>query len=244
MTKTVTPVVPVAAATIAATATQKIQEVFAPIFGLMQDGDFSRKVEFAETYRIPEVERTEDGCGLVIKHLPADYTRDLLETSPIMGICHQLKHLYTDGDRIGKTGIKQKKKTGHRLENNNLRMCFTYTSTVRRTSDAESEMTIKFYIDQSGNARAKESFNRADVSDDMLKEFKKSGRLFCHNRSKVIVWRDLTEQEQQDLLGVIITTCVEETKEYIQEAYHSAYLCETAPNYLVTTPPRHGNLNL
>lgn len=223
-------------------ATQKVQEAFAPLFELMQCPDFRHTVEFTNAYSLPEVEFTEDGCGISIKYLPLNHTRELIETSPIVDICHQLKHLYNDGDRIGKSGIRQKQENGHDLENNNLRICITYTYLMRTVPGSGNEMVIKFYIDQSKNnrARAKESFKRSDISDAELKEMKKSGRLICHNRSKVIAWRYLSDKEQQDLLKVVLTTCSEEIKEYVRNAYYDAYNRRVIPNYLVMTPPRTG----
>lgn len=222
------------------TANQKIQEAFAPLFKLMQHDDFRHAVEFTNAYPYPEVEFTDDNCGIVIKHLPTDYTRELMEDSPIMDICHQLKHLYNDGDRVGKTGIKQKKQKGHQLENNNLRICISYAHIVSVTPNGGKEATIRFYIDQSKNnlPRVKESFKRTDVSDTELNELKESGRLICHNRSKVIAWRYLSEEEQQELLSIVLTTCSEEIKQHIRDAYSSAYINRTIPNFLVTPPPQ------
>lgn len=222
-------------------ATQKVQEAFAPIFELMQFPNFRHTVEFTNAYPMPEVEFTEDGCGIVIRHLPTSHTRERLETSPIMGICHELKHLYNDGDRIGKTGIKEKKAKGHKLENNSLRACISYTYLVS-SHCGDNEVVIRFYLDQSksNRARAKTSFRRTDVTDDELKELKESGQLICHNRSKVIAWRYLSDEEQQDLLRVVLTTCSEEIKEYVRSVYSDAYLRQIVPNYLtpIMTPPQ------
>jgi len=221
------------------TATQKVQEAFSPLFELMQYNDFRHAVEFINAYPIPEVEFTDDGYGVIIKHLPSNHTRKRMENSPIIDVCHQLKHLYGDGDRIGRTGIKQKKKNGHRLENKNLRMCISYTYIVRVVPGDGNEVVIRFYADQakSNRARVRESFKREDVSDADLKELKESGRLACHNRTKVMAWRFLSDEEQQDLLKVIITTCAEEVKQYLHDAYSSAYLRKAVPEYLVMTPP-------
>lgn len=222
-------------------ANQKVQEAFAPIFELMQFPDFRHTVEFTNAYPMPEVEFTEDGHGIVIRHLPASHTRERLETSPIMGICHELKHLYNDGDRVGKTGIKRKKEKGHKLENNSLRACISYTYLVS-SHHGDNEVVIRFYLDQSkaNRARTKVSFKRTDVTDEELRELKDSGRLVCHNRSKVIAWHYLSNEEQQDLLRVVLTTCSEEVKTYVRSVYSDAYLRQIVPNYLtpITTPPQ------
>jgi len=51
-----------------------------------------------------------------------------IHNTAIMTICHDLQHLYRDGDYVGHTGISEKYEAKEQLCNNKIRIAFSYSA--------------------------------------------------------------------------------------------------------------------
>lgn len=144
-----------------------------------------------------------DGHSITIHNLPADLSRETLEQSPILNICHQMKHLYADGDRVGRKGIIQKIAGKKSLENNTIRMCISYTYSLRKESD-KTIVTINFMPSYT-KSHPPRFIQNTDASE-----------------------RPMSDKEVADQMDVFVGTCREEISDFFRGMMHIALEQATA----------------
>lgn len=167
---------------------------------------------------------------LIIHNLPSKLQREDIDTSFIGAACHAVKHLYSDGDRTGKTSAQKKLRNGQHLENNSIRMCLTYVYFQSWKSEDYQDVTIEFLLssDKRNPPKFFERFNRDDVSDKELEEFRRENRLISTKKGKVITWREMTEAELEVHIQAFIGTCQAEIQEHFDSLYEN-FMCEYTP---------------
>ena len=145
--------------------------------------------------------------SIIIYNLPTDLSYDTLEKSSIIGICHQMKHLYSDGDRIGRKGIAKKK----HLENNTIRMCISYTYSLRKESD-NTILTINFVPSFTKHhlPRFIQRINKSDLTPKELEEMRAGNQIISSTSKTVTTERVMNEHEIADQMDIFIGTCREE----------------------------------
>lgn len=171
---------------------------------------------------LPIVVRDEN-C-IVIYHLPANLTYEKLENSPILNTCHQMKHLYSDGDRVGRKGIAKKRAHKKRLENNTIRMCISYTCSLRKEPAGTKMLTINFMPSFTKHhlPRFIQRINKADLTPKELEEMQVSGQIIGENRRSVIIERNMNNREVAEQMDIFIGTCREEISNYLASQVNAA----------------------
>lgn len=201
------------------TPQNSLQEAFAPLLATLTHPWAKSIMTLACRDTAPLVIRTED--GIIIDGLPSDLTREEVENSPIMDICHRMKHLYSDGDRIGKRGIELKKQRGIRLENNSLRMCIVYTCVLRKTeNDDSTQLVLSFMPSHTKHHYPMylERFTIAKTPESKLQEIHTSElyEIVSENQHCIKARRRMTPEEITMQMDVFINTCYEEIQGYLR----------------------------
>lgn len=167
---------------------------------------------------LPIVTRQDN--SLIIYNLPADLSYNSLDKSSIINICHQMKHLYSDGDRIGRKGIAKKK----HLENNTIRMCISYTYSLRRESENSTILIISFMPSFTKHhlPRFIQHINKCDLTPKELEEMKSSGQIVNSTKKSITIERNMNKHEIAEQMDIFIGTCREEICELIKKTMDTA----------------------
>lgn len=172
----------------------------------------------------PHVER--DGNKIIISNLPTNASYDAIARSEIIKICHQMKHLYSDGDRVGRKGIAKKRAGKERLENNAVRMCITYTFSLRKeTESGTTTMIIDFVTSFAKNHMPRFicRYRKSELSSKELEEMKNNEEVIASNNRYIIVERNMSEAEVTDQMDIFISTCYEEISEYFRKSIEQEF---------------------
>lgn len=171
---------------------------------------------------LPIVIRDEN--RIIIYHLPANLTYKTLETSPILNTCHQMKHLYSDGDRVGRKGIAQKRAHKKRLENNVIRMCISYTCSLRKEPTGTNTLIINFMPSFTKHhlPRFIQKIDKASLTPKELEEMQISGQIIGNTRRSVIIERNMNDREVAEQMDIFIGTCREEISNYLANQVNAA----------------------
>lgn len=201
------------------TPQNSLQEAFAPLLATLAHPWAKSIIELVYQDAAPIIARS--GNSIIITGLPGNLTREAIENSPIMDICHRMKHLYSDGDRIGKRGIERKKQQGTRLENNSLRMCIVYTCVLRKTEDDDSTQLVLGFMPSHTKHHYPmylEHFKIAETSATKLNEIHTSElyEITSENQHHIKAKRRMTDAEIQTQMDVFINTCYEEIRDYFR----------------------------
>lgn len=202
------------------TPQNSLQEAFAPLLATLAHPWAKSIIELVYQDKAPTIDRS--GTNIIITGLPDTLTRDVIDNSPIMDICHRMKHLYSDGDRIGKRGIERKRQRGDRLENNSLRMCIVYTCVLRKTEDdGSTQLVLNFMPSHTKHHYPMylERFKIAETSATKLNEIHTSElyEIVSENQHYIKAKRRMTEAEIQIHMDVFINTCYEEIRDYLHQ---------------------------
>lgn len=167
---------------------------------------------------LPIVTRQDN--KIIIYNLPATLSYDTLDKSSIIDICHQMKHLYSDGDRIGRKGIAKKK----HLENNTIRMCISYTYSLRRESES-TVLTINFMpsFTEHHLPRFIQRVKKSDLTPKEFEEMKAADQIVSSTRKSVTIERNMNEYEIAEQMDVFVGTCREEICELVKKTMDIAF---------------------
>ena len=202
---------------VTADRTQKLQQALAPLLA-------QRVQQFLLFYGNsqirPYAEISDD--TIIVHNLPSWLTRDELTSSFIDNICHQVKNLYSDGDRLGKKAALQKVRNKEHLENNCIRMCLTYVYTSREVSDDRYQDIIISFIPsytKYNPPKFIERFKRSDINEEQLKQFRCENRLIDANNNRVTTWRKMNADELNLHTTAFIGACYEGIQQHINQLF-------------------------
>lgn len=157
---------------------------------------------------IPKIELIGDDTIVITGNTPEELSPHL---GNILGIVHAIRHFSQDGDRSGRRAIAEKKATGIPLENNEFRLCFSYTNS--RTVRSDGSIIINFLI---SNADARE--HRLLLSDDS------SGNQ---------PYRIMSGDETKQYFAKLVSMCLSELREYLDRAFSFAPNGNSSPSHLI-----------
>lgn len=216
-----------------------LRDAFEALCNILTPENQQRCREMGNFYP-PTVEKCVDDVGnhkIVIHGLPASelckFNQRDIEDLAITDICHQIMHLYADGDRAGKTAIAEKRKHGQPLESNGLRLYVIY-SISPSTVNGETVLQILFTPNDSELSfpvRIRK-ISREGFSASQIGEMRKQGLIEHTTRSEIFVREPMLPTEAQEHFAVFVHTCYEEINQYLQKIFDDAIKNHTVPNYL------------
>lgn len=182
-------------------------------------------------------------CGnreLIIHDLPqeqlAALSRHDLENLTLVGIIHQVMHLYANGDRAGKTAIASKLEHGRPLETNGMRMHVGY---IVSRPEIEDELVLQIYFSpnysETGQPVQLVSAPRQEFSSRQVNILRKLGLVNHTTRTEIFFRKPMPVEEAGEHFEAFVHTCYEEIKAYLQRVHDEAVKNGTEPNYLTVT---------
>ena len=193
------------------TITKALQEALAPLL--------HPKIQHSATQFNSKDRPTLEirGNKLIIHNIPSGLTVSEIDASFIGTCCHEIKHLYADGDRSGTKSIRAKLEKGQPLENNSIRMRLAYVYFLDRKSDKYQDVTIDFLLncDERNPPKIFQEFNRNQISNKEINEFCYDGYNVNIDKDKVIISRKMTENECIIHMCNFIALCRDAIQEHL-----------------------------
>ncbi len=158
-----------------------------------------------------------------------------LEGTPIIQICHQMKHLYADGNHDQAIRLMQEKAHEVEIKDVELRMYISYTYVQRWTKDGYSDLELKFYLNHSDDDKhfIISRIPRDQLSVEQIREFRRQ-KLYRHCLSSKSVFTICKVMEPADLdyfLDIFVYNCFTQITDYVSSVYNYALRCHLLPDY-------------
>lgn len=160
---------------------------------------------------------------------------DVLEDTPIIQICHQMKHLYAEGNHDKAIRLMQERAHSVTIKDVEVRMYISYTYAQRWAEGGYSELEIKFYFNHSDDNEhfIMSQIPRSQLSAEQIREFRRQ-KLYKHCLSNKKVFTLFKIMEPADLnyfLDIFVYNCFTRITDYINSVYSYSMKHHLLPDY-------------
>lgn len=204
------------------TSNTELIAAFSELFSLLKPSN-QRLLTRNRNFEKPQV--SHKGNQIIITGWP--YQEGTLEYNAIECILLSMKKLYAHGDMSGRAGIKQKRARRENLQNNDFRMCISYTySSVEESAESPCKLIVSLWV-----SRTKTDFPRIvidriapiDLTTAYINSLNANTEIYVDDSiqfdDKVALTRKMTEEEEATYLNNFIMSCASEIEQQIDYAY-------------------------
>lgn len=162
-----------------------------------------------------------------------------LEDTPIIQICHQMKHLYAEGNHDQAIRKMQEKAHEVSIRDSELRMYISYTYVQRWTKEGYSDLELKFYLNHSDDDKHSivSRIPRDQLSTEQIREFRRQKiYINCLSDKKDFAIRTIMKPADLDyFLDIFVYTCFRQIKDYVNSVYNYSMQQHLLPDYTMDT---------
>lgn len=162
-----------------------------------------------------------------------------LEDTPIIQICHQMKHLYADGNHDQAIRLMQEKAHEVEIKDAELRMYISYTYVQRWTKDGYSDLELKFYLNHSDDDKhfIISRIPRDQLSPEQIRAFRRQKlyRNYLSDKKVFAICRIMEPADLNYFLDIFVYTCFKQITDYINSVYNYATKFHLLPDYTMDT---------